>query len=408
MIARINYTRPPLFNYQTSILDAPSRFTVTEASTKVGKTASHIIWLFEQALPLGPNQSVWWVAPTIGQAKIAYERMKIQISNKALFSFNETNRVITLISGGKIEFKTAEKPDNLYGDDVYAFVFDEFTRAREAAWFALRSTITSTGGKGKFIGNVKGSKNWGHRLALKCKNANPDDKDWYSGYFKITAYDAAAAGMKTKDGRPFIEEIESAKKDLPENVFKELYLAEATDEGSNPFGFRHIKQCTFDISSEPAICFGVDLAKSFDYTVELGLDKFANTCHFERYQKDWRQTTARIKALKKPMAIDSTGVGDPIAEEVALDNEDVEAFKFTEKTRQQILEGLAVAIQKRLITFPEGRITYELEQFEFVYERSGVKYRVPDGEHDDCVFALALAWHKWKYASQLGDGPSVF
>jgi hypothetical protein len=52
--------------------------------------------------------------------------------------------------------------------------------------------------------------------------------------------------------------------------------------------------------------------------------------HFERYQKDWRQTTARIKALKKPMAIDSTGVGDPIAEEVALENEDVEAFKFTE------------------------------------------------------------------------------
>jgi hypothetical protein len=189
-------------------LIAPPGFLLLKHATKIGKTTSHVVWLFEQTLPLKDGQSTWWVAPTIGQAKIAYERMKLFISNKALFSFNETERCITLISGGKMWFKTAEKPDNLYGDDVYAFVFDEFTRAREAAWFALRSTITSTGGKGKFIGNVKGSKNWGHRLAMRCKNANQDDKDWYSGYFKITAYDAAAAGMTTKDGRPFIEEIE--------------------------------------------------------------------------------------------------------------------------------------------------------------------------------------------------------
>lgn len=408
MIARISYTRPPLYSYQTALLDSPSRFTVCEAATKVGKTASHIIWLFEQALQCTEGQSCWWVAPSIGQAKIAFDRMKRQISNKDLYSVNETNRVITLISGGKIEFKTAEKPDNLYGDDVYAFVFDEFTRAREAAWFALRSTVTSTGGKGKFIGNVKGSKNWGHRLAMRCKNATEDDKDWYGGYFKITAYDAAAAGMQTKDGRPFIYEIEAAKKDLPENVFKELYLAEATDEGSNPFGFKYIKQCTYDISAEPAICYGVDLAKSFDWTVEIGLDKFASTCHFERYQKDWRQTTARMKLLGKPAAIDSTGVGDPIVEEAQTVNPDIEGFKFTENSRQQLLEGLAVGIQQRKLTFPEGQITYELEQFEFVYTSSGVRYRAPDGEHDDCVMALALAYYKYKQAILFQDGPSIF
>lgn len=403
MIAKISYTRPPLFKYQTDILDCLSRFTITEAATKVGKTASHIIWLFEEALKCKVNQSVWWIAPTVYQAKIAYDRMKVQISNKQLYTTNETNRVITLITGVKIEFKTADQPDNLYGDDVFAFVFDEFTRAKEAAWHALRSTITSTGGKGKFIGNVKGSKNWGHKLAMRAKAG----QDGYA-YFKITAYDAALAGMMTKDGRPFLDEIESAKKDLPENVFKELYLAEATDEGANPFGLKFIKQCTYEMSSEKAICYGVDLAKSFDYTVELGLDKYCCTSHFERYQMDWRTTTSRLKLLDKPMAIDSTGVGDPIAEEVASELNDVECFKFTELTRQQILEGLAVAIQKRIIQFPEGRITYELEQFEYVYTNSGVKYRAPDGEHDDCVMALALAYHRWKTAINLTNGPSVW
>lgn len=403
MIAKINYTRPPLYAYQTALLDDPARFTVCEASTKVGKTASHIVWLFEKALECKENQSVWWVAPTVSQAKIAFDRMKVQISDKRLYKANETLRVITLIIGVKIEFKTAADPDNLYGDDVYAFVFDEFTRAREAAWFALRSTITSTGGKGKFIGNVKGSKNWGHRMAMRAKSK--DDPNY--SYHKITAYDAANAGMMTKDGRPFIEEIRAAQKDLPENVFKELYLAEATDEGSNPFGLRQIKKCTFELSKEPPICYGVDLAKSVDYTVELGLDKFANTCYLNRYQKDWKSTTASVKGLMLPMAIDSTGVGDPIVEEVQTVNSEAEGFKFTELSRQQLLEGLAVGIQQQKLTYPQEAAD-ELEQFEFVYSLSGVKYRAPDGEHDDRVMALALAYYKWKTAVHFTDGPSVF
>jgi hypothetical protein len=407
-VYKINYTRPFLYHYQEDILNAPARFTITEASTKVGKTASHIIWLFEEALKCRAGHSVWWIAPTIGQAKIAYERMKIQITNKELFKTNEATRTITLITGVKMEFKTASDPDNLYGDDVYAFVFDEFTRSTEKAWFALRSTITATGGKGKFIGNVKGSKNWGHRLAMKAKNAQPDEKDWYKGYFKITAYDAANAGMMTKDGRPFIEEIESAKRDLPENVFKELYLAEPTDDGANPFNLKFIKLCTMPLSDEPAICYGADLAKSVDYTAIIGLDRFASTCSMERFQKDWRSTTTILKQLGKPVALDSTGVGDPIGEEVAAESNDVELFKFTETSRQQLLEGLAVGIQQRKLTFPEGIITYELEQFEYVYTRSGVKYRAPDGEHDDTVMALALAWHKYKEAILYQDGPSVW
>lgn len=196
---KINYTRPPLYDYQSEICNCPARFTVTIASTKVGKTASHIVWLFEQALQCAANQSVWWIAPTFYQAKIAYDRMKVQISDRNFYKSNETNLIITLVTGAKIYFKTAEVPDNLYGDDVYAFVFDEFTRAREAAWFALRSTVTSTGGKGKFIGNARSKKNWGYKLAMRAKGGQ--EKDY--AFFKITAYDAANAGMLTKDAGRF-------------------------------------------------------------------------------------------------------------------------------------------------------------------------------------------------------------
>lgn len=385
MANKITYTRPFLYNYQKKILNSEARFTVTEASTKVGKTASHIIWLFEQALSLKANQAVWWVAPVYAQAEIAFNRMRAQVNDRDFFKANETKLKLTLPGGSIIQFKSAEKPDNLYGDDVYAAVFDEFTRAREESWFALRSTLTSTQGKCKFIGNVKGKKNWGYRIAQRAKQNEPNFE-----HFKITAYDAAAEGLLP------MEEIEQAKRDLPESVFRELYLAEPSEDGSNPFGISYIHQCTYPISSSPAVCYGVDLAKSSDYTAIIGLDKNGSVCHFERFQKDWRSTTQEILALPNAqIAIDSTGVGDPIAEDIARVR-DVELFKFTSISKQQIMEGLALAIQQRKITFPEGMITSELEQFEFEYTRTGVRYSAPAGLHDDCVCALALAWHKFR------------
>ena len=385
----ISYTRPFVYNYQRAILNSVARYTVTEAATKVGKTASHIIWLFEQAIQLKTNQKAWWVAPTIGQAKIAFDRMKAQISNKDFFKANESLRTITLATGGVIEFKSAERPDNLFGEDVYAAVFDEFTRAREQAWWALRSTLTSTGGKCKFIGNVKGKKNWGYRLGQKAKHGASGYE-----YFKITAYDAANEGMLTKDGRPFIEEIEEAKLDLPENVFNELYLAEAGEDAANPFGLSFIRDCIKPLSTLPPQYWGVDLAKSVDWTVITGLDKNGDTAHFSRFRKDWKQTKETIiNTIPKhqPIEIDSTGVGDPIVEELQKFFNSMYGFKYTGPSKQQLMEGLVTSIQKKELGYPEGVVTDELESFEYIYTRTGVRYNAPDGFHDDCVNSLALA-----------------
>ena len=286
--------------------------------------------------------------------------------------------------GGIIQFKSAEKPDNLYGDDVYAAVFDEFTRAREEAWFALRSTLTKTQGKCKLIGNVKGKKNWGYKMAERARMGEPDYE-----FHKITAYDGVNAGILA------FEEVEQAKRDLPPHIFSELYMAEPTEDGNNPFGLSYISQCIEPLSSKPVEWYGIDLAKYTDWTVIIGLDAEYKVCHFERFQMDWAQTEQRIIKVvgSTPAAIDSTGVGDPIVENIQRHCPKILGVKFTSVSKQQMMEQLTADVHAASIRFPEGVIADEMRNFEFEHTQTGMRYSAPSGLHDDAVVALALARH---------------
>lgn len=379
----INISAPTLTIYQKKIINSDARYTVTEASTKTGKTFSHIYWLFKEAhKPYNkPGYNHWWIAPIYSQTKIAFNRMCRKVAGNIQYKINQSELTITTPLGTIIAFKSAEKPDNLYGEDVYSAVFDEFTRAREQAWHALRSTITATRGKVKFIGNAKGSKNWGHKLGLRAKEGG----EWE--YHKITAYDGVTAGILD------LEEVESAKRDLPERIFKELYLAEASEEGTTPFGLNHIANCVKPLSSLEPEWFGVDLAKSYDYTVIIGLDCNGDICYYDRFQKDWTQTRAEIIRIvgDKAAMVDSTGVGDPVVEDMQKSCPDMHGFKFTSESKQKLIEGLVMAIQEGSTSVLDNEHRYELEQFEFVYTHRSVKYSAPEGEHDDTVIAHALA-----------------
>lgn len=389
----IEIIRPKLAPYQRAILDSKARFTVTTAATKIGKTFSHSWWLFEESCnppKLGANY--WWIAPVFSQAEIAFNRIRRFLGHSSDFKINLTKMLIETPVESFIHYKTAQDPDNLYGEDVFAAVFDEFTRAKEAAWIALRSTLTATKGPCKFIGNAKGRKNWGFRLAMKARAGEPGYE-----FFKVTAYDAVREGILD------LAEVEQAKRDLPDLAFRELYLAEDLEDQANPFGISFIAACVKPISDKRAICYGVDLAKSVDWTVVVGLDINGDICYFQRWQSDWGQTKSRLKMiLDAPTYIDSTGVGDPIVEDICRETYGVEGFHFSSSSKQKLMEGLASDIQKKETSVLEGIMREEMEAFEFVYTSTGVKYSAPDGVHDDTVCALALARAKYRMTPKSG------
>lgn len=346
------------------------------------------------------GHNYWWIAPVRDVAKIAFERMKLYIRKAGLtehFITNEQEQSILYPHGVKLWFKGAEKPDHLYGEDVYGAVVDEATRVREASWHALRSTLTSTRGQVKIIGNVKGKRNWAYKLARKAEityREEPTNSRY--AYFKLTAWDAVDGGILDAD------EVRDAKEVLPESVYKELYLAEPADDGSNPFGLEAIRKCVMQrLATTPTIINGVDLGKRTDYTWRIGLDRSGRMTASDRWRRiSWPQTKDRLAELCKGVKTlcDSTGVGDAIVDDLMARKMNIEGFVFTMPSKQQIMEALAVDIQQGAIGIYGETLIDELEIFEFEYTRLGVRYTAPAGFHDDGVCALALAnWVRRSY-----------
>ena len=377
---------PTMYPRQYAAICDPARVVIVEASTKSGKTAGCLLWLLAQAWNSRHGGAFWWIAPTFHVTKtVGFARLcaMLQQADQArrTWKANDSELCVTLANGSRVWFKSADNPDSLYGEDVSAAVVDEATRCSEDAWNAVRSTLTATRGPVRIIGNVKGRKNWVYRLARKAESGAPN-----MAYHKLTAWDAVEGGILHRD------EVEEARQILPEQVFRELYLAEPTDDGANPFGLAAIRACVGEMSTAPVVAFGVDLAKSQDWTVVCGLDASGNVAHLERFQADWGATRERVARTigTRRAFVDSTGVGDPIVEDLARVCKGAEGWKFSQSSKQQLMEGLASAIQSREIRFPEGWLRHELESFGFRYTNGRVSYAAESG-HDDGVCALALA-----------------
>ena len=391
------YTRPYLYPQQLDAIFCPERYALIEASTKSGKTVGSIAWIVEKAIQGKENYNYWWVAPGYNQAEIAYRRIKNGLTKGAFTAYDTPTPRIKLLNGPVIWFKSADNPDALYGEDVYGAVIDEASRASEASWIAIRSTLTATRGPVRIIGNVKGRKNWFYTLARRAEammlsEPNPLKRSMH--YAKITADDAVNAGVLAKD------EIDDAREVLPDNIFRELYYAEPGDDTGNPFGLSHIAGCTTtDLGSGPVVAWGIDLAKKQDWFVAIGLNELGQVAAFHRWQKTpWPVSINRVRQLvgeDAPALVDSTGLGDPVLEDLQIERGNFSGYMFTPNSKQKLMEGLAVSIQSREISFPKGYISQELETFEYEFTRTGVRYSAPEGFNDDCVCALALARQMW-------------
>ena len=360
----------PHINQQV-ILDSSSRFRVVMCGRRFGKSELSQVEMISNALK---GYQVAYITPTYKLAKTFFEKLTQVIP----FENNKSDLIINFPNKGSVEFFTGERLDNLRGRKFHLVVIDEasFIPNLEDGWLnSIRPTLTDYKGKALFLSTPKG-KNYFYSLFMK------GGEDWQS--FKFTTYD-----------NPYIDksEIDDARRQLPEAVFEQEYMANPMENAANPFGSNKINECIKPLSNLQPSYYGIDLAKSFDWTVIIGLDINGAVCYFNRFQKDWKQTKETILTIdrSKPVMIDSTGVGDAITVDLQKSFSTMNGFKYTASSKQQLMELLASTIHNNEVSYPSGYIKDELDIFEYQYTATGVRYNAPQGYHDDCVNALALA-----------------
>ena len=365
---------PELHENQQAIYDDTSRFRVVMCGRRFGKSELAQMEIIFEAIK---GHAVAYITPTYQLAKTFFK----QLAKVLPFENNKSDLTITFPNDGSVMFFTGERLDALRGRKFHLVIVDEasFIPDLEDGWLnSIRPTLTDYKGRALFLSTPKG-KNYFFSLYQKGTHG---ETDWKG--FKFSTFD-----------NPYIDrdEIMEAKRQLPEAVFEQEYMANAMENASNPFGSQHIDKCVKALSNLPAMYYGIDLAKSVDWTVIVGLDQNGDVCRFDRFQKDWKQTKEHILTLdrNRPILIDSTGVGDAITEELQKGFQFMKGFKYTSTTKQQLMELLASTIHKGEVGYPDGAIKDELGVFEYQFTSTGVRYNAPTGFHDDCVNALALA-----------------
>jgi hypothetical protein len=390
---QIQYTPHPK---QLEFHNCKARFRILASGRRWGKTkagANEFIRMITDA----PDNSVGFcVAPTFWHTEKQWKEILYYCPKEIVQEINLSKHRITLIGNRQIYFKSADAEGSMRGEAVKVLWVDEHNQIKEDRWtMELRPSLMDTYGRAIFTGTPCG-KNWGFQLFTRGQDPTQTD-------YKSFAYSSYT--------NPYLnpKEIDEFKRDMPELAYRQEIMAEFLDDVGSVFrGVENIVQGSLEEpQSNKQYVAGADLAKLVDYTVTAILDLNGHLCAFDRYDKiEWPLIRARVgntaRRYNARLIIDSTGVGEPNYEEFRRqENLNVEGFKFTNATKKDLIENLSMMIENKLITIPNIPVLInELRLFGYKMSRTGlIQYSAPDGYHDDCVIALALAAWQLKQPS---------
>jgi ribosomal protein L13E len=210
----------------------------------------------------------------------------------------------------------------------------------------------------------------------------------------------------TSYDNPMIDpkEIDDARLTLPEHIFKQEYLAEFVDGGSSVFGEINYSE---EVKESKLFYGGLDVARADDYTVLTIFNDKGNMVFIDRWRHDsWTNIVAKaakiIEQYNANVYVEVNSIGDPIFEMLKqiLNNKNlVQPFVTTSKSKQDIIEQLAVANQNKEVTIlPVEWLKKEFDVFTYEYNPKTriIKYSAPSGFHDDGIMSSAIGYESFK------------
>ena len=385
----IELVLPSLHPAQQQIIDEARRFNVLACGRRFGKTLLGIDLLIDKVLDGYP---VSWFSPTYKMLAEVWKEI-VETTKQLQTRVAKQEHRIELITGGVIDCWSLDAADSVRGRKYARVIVDEAAMVPNLydSWqAAIRPTMTDYVGSDAFMLSTPK----GIDFFFDCFSRGVDDQqsDWM-------------AWQKPTSENPYIDpaEIEAARRELPEQIFEQEYLAKFLQNSGAVF--RNIDACLRIDSGQHQkhrLFAGVDWGQKHDFTV---ISVICATCRQEveldRFNKiEWAFQRARLKAIVErwgvqSVMVETNSIGSPNLEALQREGMSVRGFETTGSTKPPLIQSLALALEReecRFLPDPVGRV--ELLSYESrINSTTGrVSYSAPDGGHDDTVIARAIAW----------------
>lgn len=424
---------------QLKAWQAPHRFKVIVAGRRWGKSEVAVRWMLHGAYSdhlKGEGGVSYVILPTFSMARPLWRKFVSHAPREWGIDFvgTENSPSAILVGSSRIEFKSGSEPSRIVGEGLKRVLMDECGKMKDAVWTeAIRPTLMDHNAPALFTGTPKG-RNFFFRLYAKGLanrgvvlpgfEVAEDDLDANVGTFggpsgenSFIFHPRDYQTYTDEEGKPYLmhPEIHAAFTEMPRRMYEQEILAQFL--GSDGY-FRGVREAIMPAGTRlgPIVCYGIDVARTSDWTVVIGMDAQRRVVFFYRFRNvDFpRQKAMLVNAIRSnpqnregirpKVLIDATGMGLPIYEDLRKEGLRVEPFVFTAPSKLALLESLALGIEQKLVGLPdEPVLVNELEVFEEIKTRmGGSRLSAPEGMHDDCVMALALCYKAADRATDSG------
>jgi len=365
-----------------------ARFRIANCGRRFGKTLSFTADILDAAGHVAGDYG--WIAPAYQVTERGVDAMRLIAPPEVATIRGSGPRYADVLNGkSRIFYLSADNADPIRGYGFTGVVIDDAPYISKATWdLVIAPTLTDKIGWAALVGTPKG-RNW--FFDKHSSAGTKGHEDWEAFTFPTSE-------------NPYItrKELARLQSNLPANVWRQEYMAEFLEDSAGVF--TGIEDCLTDngCHCDGPFVHGLDLAKHQDFTVQIVV---CTQCRrgraIERYNKlDWPTQKGKIRLLAEAfpgvIQVDATGVGDPIYDDLLAYGLAIAPVRFTAPVKKGLIEGLMISIEQCRIRWPAawGVVTDELKRYEYAMSPNGhITYNAPEGYHDDCVIALALANH---------------
>ena len=378
-----------IFNYITTSV---KRFVTLNASRQFSKSTILENVLMFRALNM-KRMKCLYVTPTYSLSKIVMNKLYNNLLDSgAIKTYNKAENIITFSNGSEVYFRSSTNPDNIRGLSIHYLFIDEAAFQSDDTWNVIRPTMNVIGKQCVMASTPRGKSGFFYQSCMIGQTRNANYHYEFGHYSDNPFYNR--------------DEVEDARKTLPEAVFNQEYEAQFLDDGGSVFSnIRNCQKiyCFKGNLNEGPYSIGIDLGRQSDFTVVTVLNNRNEVVDIYRDNlKDWTLIINNIKNILKKyygasILCETNGIGDVVFDLLKKEVHNIKPFITTNESKNSIIEELIHAFQTESISIPTGELfsvlQSELSTYSFTYspKTRRIIYSAMNGFHDDCVISLALS-----------------